>query len=58
MTVSWCNGSTTGFGPVSRGSNPFGTAIFYVFFSFTSYTYRKRSKVIAKIERDFENEDD
>ena len=21
-TVVWCNGSTTGFGPVSRGSNP------------------------------------
>lgn len=24
----WCNGSTTGFGPVSPGSNPGGVAIF------------------------------
>ena len=24
----WCNGSTTGFGPVSLGSNPGGVAIF------------------------------
>lgn len=23
----WCNGSTTGFGPVSPGSNPGGVAI-------------------------------
>ena len=25
----WCNGSTTGFGPVSSGSNPGGVAIFF-----------------------------
>ena len=23
--VPWCNGSTTGFGPVCEGSNPSGT---------------------------------
>lgn len=22
LIIQWCNGSTTGFGPVSRGSNP------------------------------------
>ena len=26
-TVLWCNGSTTGFGSVCRGSNPLGTTI-------------------------------
>ena len=26
--VPWCNGSTTGSGPVSFGSNPSGTTIF------------------------------
>ena len=25
----WCNGSTTGFGPVSLGSSPGGVAIFF-----------------------------
>ena len=25
MIVSWCNGSTTGFGSVCRGSNPLET---------------------------------
>lgn len=25
----WCNGSTTGFGPVSQGSSPCGVAIFW-----------------------------
>ena len=28
QTTPWCNGSTTGFGPVSLGSNPGGVAIF------------------------------
>ena len=29
QTTPWCNGSTTGFGPVSLGSNPGGVAIFF-----------------------------
>ena len=28
-STPWCNGSTTGFGPVSLGSNPGGVAIFF-----------------------------
>ena len=27
-TILWCNGSTTGFGPVSLGSNPGRIAIY------------------------------
>ena len=27
----WCNGSTTGFGPVCRGSNPCGPATLHLF---------------------------
>ena len=26
----WCNGSTSGFGPLSLGSNPDGVAIFFI----------------------------
>ena len=33
----WCNGSTTGFGPVSLGSNPGGVAIFFPLLKLLSF---------------------